>query len=146
MSQKRKRYANDPDYAESIKESVRRQRQKRTPSDNKRSFNRDKVIVVDGVTVSLVSSGKAARLIGISPKTLSHWEKKNFVPLNHTKDRLGRRWYPLSYVMFLANLASDRPSDRLDEWSIRVKEAWMKLQLSDRRIPVVSYYLEDHDG
>lgn len=146
LAERRERYANDPEYAESIKESVRRQREKKTPSDKKRSFNRDKVIVVDGVSVTLISSGKTAKMVGVSPKTIKHWEKKDYIPINRAKDRLGRRWYPLEFAMFLANQAANRPSDRLDEWSMQVKEAWQKIQLSNRRIPVVSSYLEDHDG
>lgn len=146
LSRRRERYANDQEYAESIKESVRRQREKKGPSDKKRSFNRDKVIVIDGESVTLISSGKAAKMVGVSPKTIKHWEKKDYIPRNRAKDRLGRRWYPMEFVVWLAGQAADRPSDRLDEWSMRVKEAWQKTQLSDRRIPVVSYYLEDHDG
>lgn len=146
LSRKRERYANDPEYAEAIKESVRRQREKKGSSEKRRSFNRDKVIVVDGISVTLISSGKAAKLIGVSPKTIKHWEKKDYIPRNRAKDRLGRRWYPLEFVVWLAAQATNRPSDRLDEWSMQVKEAWQKIQLSDRRIPIVSYYLEDHDG
>ena len=146
LQQRRDRYANDPEYAESIKKSVRRQRKKKKPSDRKRSFNRDKVIVVNGTSVTLVSSGKAASLIGVSPKTIKHWEKKRFIPINRTKDPLGRRWYPVEFVMFLAEQARNRPSDRLDEWSMQVKEAWQRTQLSDRPIPIVRDYLEDHDG
>lgn len=146
LSRRRERYANDPDYAESIKESVRRQREKKAPSEKKRSFNRDKVVVVEGVSVTLISSGKAAKMIGVSPKTIKHWEAKDYIPANRAKDQLGRRWYPLDFVMFLAAQATNRPSDRLDEWSMQVKEAWQKIQLSDRRIPVVNDYLEDHNG
>ena len=146
LGQRRERYANDPDYAEAIKESVRRQREKKDPSGKRRSYNRDKIIVIDGVSVTLLSSGKAAQMIGVSPKTIKHWESKSYIPKNRAKDCLGRRWYPVEFVMFLAAQAVNRPSDRLDEWSNRVKEAWQKIQLSDRRMPIVSYYLEDHNG
>lgn len=146
LKRRRERYANDPEYAESIKESVRRQREIKGPSERKRSFNRDKVIIVNGVSVTLLSSGKAASLIGVSPRTIAHWEKKGYIPVNRAKDRLGRRWYPAEFVVFLVEQASDRPSNRLDGWSERVKEAWQRIQLSDRPIPMVCDHLEDHDG
>lgn len=146
LSRRRERYASDPEYAEAIKESVRRQRKVRPPSEKRRSFNRDRVVVVEGVSVSLLSSGKAAKLIGVSPKTIKLWEDKGFIPINRAKDRLGRRWYPVEFVMFLSEHAANRPSDRLEEWSSRVKEDWLKIQLSNRRVPIVSHYLEDHDG
>jgi len=143
LKKRRERYADDPSYAESIKESVRRQRKARGPSDRKRSFNRDKIIVVNGVSVSLLSSGKAANLVGVSPRTLANWEKKGLIPRNRAKDSLGRRWYPVEFVMFLTNQAADRPKGRLDDWAERVKEAWTQHQLSGHPIPIVTDYLED---
>ena len=145
LSQRRERYANDPEYAESIKESVRRQRQSKGPSNRKRSFNRDKIIIINGVSVTLFSSGKTATLVGVSPRTIAHWEKKGYIPRNRAKDSWGRRWYPQEFVMFLAEQAADRPPNRLNGWSKQVKEAWQKLQLSDRPIPIVGDHLEDHD-
>jgi len=145
LSQRRERYANDPEYAEGIKESVRRQRDAKGPSARKRSFNRDKVIIVNGVSVTLLSSGKTASLVGVSTRTIAHWEKKGYIPRNRAKDRLGRRWYPQEFVMFLVEQVAGRPLNQLDPWSTRVKEAWQKLQLSDRPIPIVGDHLEDHD-
>lgn len=146
LQQRRERYANDPDYAESIKESVRRQREKQEPSDRRRSFNRDKIIVINGVPVTLISSGKAGKMLGVSPRTIENWESKGYIPLNRAKDALGRRWYPTEFILFLANHTSNRPRGRLDEWSMRVKDAWQNVQLSDRPIPIVGDHLEDHDG
>jgi DNA-binding transcriptional regulator YiaG len=145
LGKRRERYANDSDYAESIKESVRRQREQKDKSDRKRSFNRDKVIVIDGVSVTLLSSGKAAKLIGVSPRTLENWETKGYIPVNRAKDALGRRWYPAEFVMFLFHHASRRKGHRLDAWANRVKDAWRENQLSDRRMPIVSDHLEDHN-
>jgi len=137
LKERRSRYANDPDYAESIKESVRQQRGAKVPSTRKRSFNRDKILTVNGVSVSLLSSGKAGAILGVSPRTISHWEKKGYIPLNTVKDSLGRRWYPVEFVAFLAEWTVNRPSNRLDEWSSRVKEAWQTIQLGDHPIPIV---------
>jgi DNA-binding transcriptional regulator YiaG len=146
LSKRRERYANDEDYAESIKEAVRRRRQEKGPSKRKRSYNRDKVIVINGVSVTLLSSGKAAGLIGVSSRTLVNWEKKGYIPLNRAKDTLGRRWYPSEFVMFLAQQSAKRPGGRLNEWSERVKEAWQEIQLSDRAVPIVGDHLEEHNG
>jgi len=143
LKQRRERYANDPEYQESIKESVRRQRQDTAPSNRRRSFNRDKVIIVNGVSVILFSSGKAAHLIGISPRTIRNWEKKGRIPRNRVKDRLGRCWYPAEFVGFLVKQVENRKKSRLDVWSERVKEAWQITQLSDRPIPIVGDHLED---
>ena len=145
LSRRRARYANDPDYVERIKESVRRRRKESGPSVRKRSFNRDKIIVINGVSVTLLSSGKAADMIGVSPRTIAHWEKKAYIPRNRAKDRLGRRWYPAEFVVFLVEQASDRPLNQLSGWGKRVKEAWQNIQLSDRPIPIVGDHLEDHN-
>ena len=145
LSKRRRRYANDEEYAESIKASVRRRRREAGNSKRKRSFNRDKVIIVNGVSVNLVSSGRAAGLIGVSPRTLENWEKKGYIPVNRAKDTIGRRWYPTEFVMFLSTQSAHRPRGKLDEWSKRVKEAWQEIQLSDRAMPIVSDHLEDHD-
>ena len=145
LAARRERYATDEEYAESIKESVRRRRAERGPSDRKRSFNRDKVIVINGVSVNLLSSGRTANVLGVSARTLGNWEKKGYIPLNRAKDSLGRRWYPAEFVAFLVSQSSHRSSGRLDEWSERVKEAWREIQLSDRAIPIVGDHLEDHN-
>jgi len=144
LKKRSERYAEDPEYAESIKESVRRQREARGRSDRKRSFNRDKIIVMNGISVSLMSSGKAAHLIGVSPRTLANWEKKGLIPRNRAKDRLGRRWYPAPFVAFITEQAVDRPRTGIDEWAIRVKEAWTKKQLSGQPIFIVGDYIEDN--
>ena len=143
LGQRRERYANDPEYQESIKESVRRQRQDKAPSDRRRSFNRDKVIVINGVSVILFSSGKVAHLLGVSPRTIRNWEKKSRIPRNRIKDRLGRYWYPAEFVRFLVKQAKDRKNIKMDLWSGRVKEAWQTTQLSNQPIPIVSDHLED---
>lgn len=143
LSKRRERYASDPEYVESIKESVRRQREEKGPSERKRSFNRDKIIIINGVSVTLLSSGKVAKMIGVSPRTIAHWEKKGYIPRNRAKDRLGRRWYPAEFVVFLVEQSINRPSTHLREWSERVKEAWQQIQLSDRSIPIVSDHLEE---
>lgn len=143
LDKRRERYATDPDYRESIKESVRRRREETRGSDRKRSFNRDKVIVIDGVGVRLLSSGKVASVLGISPRTLSQWEKKNIIPINRAKDAIGRRWYPASFVDFLMELIGFRDNGRCDIWSERVKDAWQSIQLSSHPIPIVGEHLED---
>jgi hypothetical protein len=145
LKDRRIRYANDPDYAESIKESVRRQREAKAPSTRKRSFNRDKILTVNGVSVSLLSSGKAAAILGVCPRTIAHWERKGYIPLNTAKDSLGRRWYPVEFVAFLAEWTNNRPSNRLDGWSRQVKEAWQTIQLGDQPIPIVGDSLEDQN-
>jgi hypothetical protein len=145
LKARRERYATDEEYAQSIKESVRRRRKEKGPSDRRRSFNRDKVIVVNGVSVTLLSSGKAAELIGVSSRTLVNWEKKGYIPVNRAKDSLGRRWYPAEFVMFLAHQSDLRPSGRLNRWSERVKEDWREIQLSDQPLPIVGDHLEDHN-
>ncbi len=142
LKRRRERYANDPSYQESIKASVRRQRKKKSGSDRRRSFNRDKLIVMNGISVTLLSSGKVASLLGVSARTIVNWEKKGYIPLNYAKDSLGRRWYPAEFVVFLIAQVVSK-SGRLDEWSLRVKESWQTTQLSDRPIPIVSDYTED---
>lgn len=144
LVKRRERYANDSNYAESIKESVRRRRREKGPSRRKRSYNRDKIIIINGTSVTLFSSGKASRLIGIVSRTLGNWEKKGYIPINRAKDTLGRRWYPADFVMFIAAQYTIKPSGRLDRWSERVKEAWREIQLSDRPIPIVGDHLEDY--
>lgn len=145
LSKRRERYANDPEYREKIKDAVRKRREASKPSGQKRSFNRDKVVVINGVGVLLMSSGKAADAIGVSPRTLGLWEKKGVIPVNRAKDSLGRKWYPASFVGFLAEHAAHRKEHRCDEWSRRVKEAWQMHQLSNHPIPIVGEHLEDDD-
>jgi hypothetical protein len=144
LKKRRKRYADDPLYADSIKESVKRQREARGPSDRKRSFNRDKIIILNGVSVTLYSSGKAAHLVGVSPRTLANWEKKGLIPINRAKDSLGRRWYPAGFVVFLAEQAAKRPKGRLDRWADWVKDSWTNHQLSAHPIPIVGDYIESN--
>lgn len=144
LSKRRERYASDPGYRERIKESVRRRRESKEPSDNRRSFNRDKIVIINGLGVQLMSSGKAATLIGVSTRTLDLWEKKGVIPVNRAKDSLGRRWYPVQFVAFLAEHAAQRQDRRCDDWSRRVKDAWQSMQLSNHPIPIVGEHLEDH--
>jgi hypothetical protein len=146
LSRRRERYASDPDYREKIKDSVRKRREAKQPSDQRRSFNQDKIVIINGIGVRLLSSGKTAAIIGVGARTLDLWEKKGVIPVNRAKDSLGRRWYPTPFVDFLAEHAAHRKSHRCDEWSRRVKDAWQMSQLSNHPIPIVSEHLEDnHD-
>jgi hypothetical protein len=137
LKYRRARYANDPNYKKSIKESVRRQRRKKEPSNRKRSFNRDKIILINGVSVSLFSSGKAAHLLGISPRTLKNWDKAARIPQNSVKDRLGRCWYPAEFIRFLIKQIDNKKKVGLVIWSLQVKEDWQTTQLSDSPIPII---------
>jgi hypothetical protein len=144
LDERRKRYATDAAYRERIKDSVRKNRSAKQPSDKKRSFNRDRHVLVNGVTVFLYSSGKAASLMQTSARTVATWEKNAIIPLNRANDLVGRRWYPAEFVVFMAALISERSQFRnLADWSARVKEAWQTRQLSNTPIPVVCERLID---
>lgn len=144
LAQRRARYASDEDYKKSIKDSVKRNRELKQPSERKRSFNRDRVVVVNGVSVFLYSSGKAAHHIGISAKTLDQWERQDVIPVNHAVDLVGRRWYPVHFVTFMVEQVALRiKKERLATWSTRVKEAWRARQLSNNPIPVVCERLDN---
>lgn len=146
LEQRRLRYANDPAYRESIKASVRKNRKKKEPSNKKRSFNRDRVIIINGNSVFLYSAGKAAHRIGVPSRILDTWERKDVIPVNHTTDNVGRRWYPSDFVEFLADLAATRSMEEdLSKWSRRVKEAWQVRQLSETPIPVVCERLDSNE-
>ena len=146
LEQRRLRYANDPAYRESIKASVRKNRKRKEPSNKKRSFNRDRVIIINGASIFLYSSGKAAHRMGVPSRMLELWEKKDVIPINRTTDNVGRRWYPADFVEFVAELAASRPQEEnLSSWSKRVKEAWQVRQLSETPIPVVCERLEQDE-
>jgi hypothetical protein len=134
---RRERYANDPEYQKSIKESVKRQRSNKEPSRRKRSFNRDKISIVNGMSVLLLSSGKAAHLLDISPRTLKNWDKMGRIPQNSIKDRLGRCWYPAEFIVFLGKQMKNKKNISLNKWSEQVEEAWQTVQLSNNPIPVI---------
>ena len=144
LSKRQQRYASDRNYRKRIKASVKRRREARAPSDRKRSFNRDKVIVINGVSVCLYSSGKAAHLIGVSAWTLKSWETKGLIPKNRAKDPIGRYWYPAEFVSWLADQSAVRPKGSLHRWSTQVKEAWQQLQLGDHPIQIVGDHLEEN--
>ena len=146
LDKRRERYANDPAYRESIKASVRKNRKKKEPSNKKRSFNRDRVVVLNGTSVFLYSGGKTAHHLGIASRTLELWEKNETIPLNRTTDSVGRRWYPADFVTFLADhVAARSEGERLADWSTRVKESWQARQLSDSPIPVVCERLDTNE-
>jgi hypothetical protein len=138
LAKKRERYAKDPAYAKAIKDGVKRRRAEKPKSDRKRAFNRDRVVVIGGQPVVLWSIGKSADYIGVSKKTLEGWERQTHVPRNKITDEIGRRWYPKSYVIFIADLFKTKnPKERLAEWASRVKGAWVVRQGGPDPIPVV---------
>lgn len=146
LDRRRERYANDPAYRESIKESVRKNRKKKGPSNRKRSFNRDRVMIVNGTSVFLYSSGKAAHHIGVPARILELWENKSVIPVNRATDSVGRRWYPSDFVEFLAeHYSASPPNQPTDMWSKQVKEAWQIRQLGEFPIPVVCERLESDE-
>jgi hypothetical protein len=146
LDQRRQRYATDKDYRESIKASVRKNRKKKGPSKRKRSFNRDRVIILNGTSVFLYSTGKTAHHLGITSRMLDLWEAKGVIPLNRAADSVGRRWYPADFVAFLAEHASARPQNQpLDVWSNQVKEAWQIRQLGESAIPIVCERLDPNE-
>lgn len=138
LKKRRDRYREDPEYRDRIKEAVRKRRASMTPSNQKRSFNQDKFIFDEsGRGIYLISSGKAARLIGISVRTLHNWEKRGWIPQNHLKDHLGRHWYPLEFVEFLSGLAMFKKDCSSSSWISRVKEEWQVCQQGSSKLPVV---------
>jgi transcriptional regulator with XRE-family HTH domain len=150
LDQRQKRYASDPSYRASIKASVRKNRKKKKkeqgPNHRRRSFNRDRVITVNGNSVFLYSSGKAARLIGVTIRALELWERNNAIPINKTTDNIGRRWYPADFVTFMAeHVAELIPDLPFDEWSARVKESWQTRQSSGSPIHEVCERLDQDD-
>lgn len=146
LSKRRQRYANDPEYRERIKDSVRKNREAKKGESQKRSFNRDKIVIINGEAVQLFSSGKTASIVGVGSRTIENWEKKGLIPINRAKDPVGRRWYPADFVAFLAEHVADRQEHRCDEWSRRVKDAWQMRQLGNHPIPMVGEHLEDDYG
>lgn len=139
LRKRQDRYANDPEYRDSIKESVRKRRANEPKSNRTRSFNRDRIITLGDKHVTLWSSGKCAYFIGIARRTLTSWENKQVIPVDRLTDSLGRRWYPSAYVLFIAEMFAKRePKEKLNDWAIRVKEEWDKRQLGVHRIPVVN--------
>lgn len=144
LNKRRDRYASDPNYRDRIKESVRKSRESKQPSGQRRSFNKDKIVVIDGIGVTLFSAGKTATILGVAARTIVGWETRNVIPVNCAKDAIGRRWYPDVFVEFLVELVAHRQDHRCDEWSKRVKGAWQARQLSNHPIPIVGEHLEDH--
>lgn len=130
LRKRQERYASDEKYREAVKERARLRRKNTPKSDRKRSFNKDRVIYVDGSPVVLWSVGKAAAAIGVSKSTLASWERKSIIPINRMVDDIGRRWYPQEFVMFMAEAVNERENKkgRLDAWSRRVKSKWKSMQ------------------
>lgn len=139
LQRRRERYATDPAYREAIKDGVRRRRSQQPASERKRSFNRDRIIMVDGKPVVLWSIGKSAKNIGISKQTLEKWEREGVIPKNRCTDEMSRRWYPSAYIEFIAEQHRTRlPNERLISWSSRVEDAWKQRQRSAHQVPVIS--------
>lgn len=139
LQRRRERYANDPAYREAIKDGVRRRRAQSPASERKRSFNRDRIIMVDGKPVTLWSIGRSAHHIGVSKQTLEKWERERVIPKNRCTDEMGRRWFPAPYIAFLAEQYENRlPNERLISWSSRVEDAWNQRQQGAHQIPVIS--------
>lgn len=143
LKKKRNRYAHDEAYRERIKEAVKRNRASKSESGRKRAFNKDKTVVINGVSVTLLSSGKAAKLIGVSARSLERWEKRGLIPINFLKDRVGRRWYPLEFVMFLAEQRLGRKHKGHAQRLTDVNESWRAVQLGKNPIVVVSDFVEE---
>jgi hypothetical protein len=138
LAKKRERYAKDPAYAKAIKDSVKKRRAAKPVSDRKRSFNRDRIIVVAGKPVILWSVGRTANYIGVAPKTLKAWDRQTLIPRNKITDDLGRAWYPKNYAIFIGGLfAAKSPKERSSEFASRVKGAWVARQGGPDPIPVV---------
>jgi len=138
LHQRRVRYATDPAYRQAIKDSVRRQRQQREPSERRRSFNRNKIVVIAGYPVFLWSTGKASRQIEVANRTLLGWVRRGSIPKNWVIDDVGRFWFPAPYVEFLAEQVALRAKRcRIDVWAAQVQDAWDKRQSGLTPIPVV---------
>lgn len=139
LQNRRERYASDPAYREAIKDSVRRRRAQSPASDRKRSFNRDRIIMVDGKPVTLWSIGRSAHHIGVKRQTLEKWDREAVIPKNRCTDEMGRRWFPSSFIDFIAEQYQARlPNERLITWASRVEDAWNSRQKGEHQIPKIS--------
>jgi hypothetical protein len=105
LAKRRKRYAEDPEYRESIKarsrkrwrEELRKGGREKGKKPGKR-YLRPKVVVIRGIDVKVFGIGEFADLIGYTVATLKNWERLGILPQATAVDGHGRRWYSKAFI------------------------------------------------
>lgn len=117
-----------------------REKQKKLRS-RKRSAPNPKVVLVAGREVECWSIGRAADYLGVSKQTITNLEEVGTIPLNHICEK-GRRWWPASFIQWLAPFFSARfpaegPGISAQEFHRRVWTGWAEEQVRGE-IPVIA--------
>jgi len=93
LDKRRTRYHQDAQYRESIKESVKRQRQEKSGSPGKRGYGKPRIMEFNTIHKRAISTGEAADRIGISRSTLIRWSKQKVVPSIFIRGDGWHRWW-----------------------------------------------------
>ena len=142
-ARKRKKYAADPELRQrkiaAAKARYRKQRQHGWAGDGGpppkthlvRGRNKPRPWVMpDGRIITVVSAGEAADTCGVSKRTFVNYETRGVIPANRLMDERGRRWYPESFVSWLAVLLKNQSERREPLWRLRrrVERAWLDVR------------------
>jgi DNA-binding transcriptional MerR regulator len=123
LSKKRRdRYRDDPEYRDQVKkramERYLKQREERlkdleeNPQEPKvRGNNFPRVMEIDGKDVLVHGVSEFASRVGRNVQTITAWEAKGIIPAPTVKDDLGRRWYSVEHMDFIASLAREYRSN-----------------------------------
>lgn len=142
LERRRQRYKKDKDYREKAKQRSRdwskrqpkKQVKERPPLPETRRFLADKIVKIGGRHELLISSGKLAMRLGVSPQTLVNWRKESVLPGATLVDDGGRYWFSKRYTKAMRGVIDRLIRDQttkgvqwtLDELRKRFKEAWQK--------------------
>ena len=146
LSARRKRkYAEDPDYAETQRRRVRagwtakegerieaklsrlQDRIRKNKKKVKRQVSSRVVVGEDGSPVEVWSIGALSSRIGISPDTIRRrWEDAGIIPEATFIDDEGRRWYSKEYLEFMEKAMVDIwiHCRSLEQFSLEIHAAW----------------------
>lgn len=107
LAKRRKKYANDPEYREAIKERSRRRWREELKKGGRekgkkpeKRYLRPKIVVIRGHEVRVYGIGELADLIGYTVATLKNWEKLGVLPPATAVDGHGRRWFSVAFIQW----------------------------------------------
>jgi translation initiation factor 2 beta subunit (eIF-2beta)/eIF-5 len=140
LRRRRERYAENEEFRERQLQHTTewRVKQRKSKKGSKKRTPKPKIFELGGHQIECWSAGRTAEFLDVDKKTVTNLEKSGTIPTNHVVADNRRRWWPASFVRWLAPYFEQRKSEiSAQEFHRRVWIGWSEEQVRGI-IPVVS--------
>lgn len=150
LSRTGKKYRDDPEYREAMKEysmdKVKERRKERLKEKRNYTDDRDieggwKPRVVDGVVV--YNNTTAGEMVNATRVTMCNWMRDGILPEPTVIDELGRRWFSKKYIDSLRKVLKNRLRGSLKVFKKNLKATFLEDGIIDKEGNNIEFERDD---